>query len=375
MVNFVRFEHAHRERAAALAPRRSRSASCRRRGRVRGRARRDPAPGEAVAIPPNVPHGARRRSTDTPRGRRLPPAAAGLARRARRLPRSSKWSSASPAAGRSSPAARRGSALAIARELVEEGVQRRDLRAERGRRWWRRPRSCAPAGRPSTRNGPTSPIPSRCATSSRAPPRRSAASTSSSTTPAARIPARFETLTDEDWNADLDVKLFSLIRCSREALPHLRAAGGGRIVNIGAVYGALPRPRLLRHVGQPRRRQLVHEDARARGGEGQHPRERRQHRLRRSRRSGTTSTSGGRPSCRARSSSTQLAAAEVPLGRFGTPDEVSGHRRVPAQRRGRATSRARRSTSPAAWASTSRALAGREHSRPGELRFVGASLD
>src|SRR5438874_6902712 len=34
-------------------------------------------------------------------------------------------------------------------------------------------------------------------------------------------PGTFETLSDEDWVADLDVKLFSLIRCSREVLPHL----------------------------------------------------------------------------------------------------------------------------------------------------------
>ena len=55
-------------------------------------------------------------------------------------------------------------------------------------------------------------------------------------------PGNFETLTDEDWAADLDVKLFSLIRCSREVLPHMRAAGGGRIVNIGAVYSRYPDP-------------------------------------------------------------------------------------------------------------------------------------
>ena len=55
-------------------------------------------------------------------------------------------------------------------------------------------------------------------------------------------PGTFETLSDADWVADLDVKLFSLIRCSREVLPHLRAAGGGRIVNIGAVYSRYPDP-------------------------------------------------------------------------------------------------------------------------------------
>ena len=55
-------------------------------------------------------------------------------------------------------------------------------------------------------------------------------------------PGTFETLSDENWIADLDVKLLSLIRCSREVLPHMRAAGGGRIVNIGAVYSRYPDP-------------------------------------------------------------------------------------------------------------------------------------
>lgn len=55
-------------------------------------------------------------------------------------------------------------------------------------------------------------------------------------------PGTFETLSDEQWQADLDVKLFSQIRLSRAVLPHLRARGGGRIVNINAVYGKMPDP-------------------------------------------------------------------------------------------------------------------------------------
>ena len=55
-------------------------------------------------------------------------------------------------------------------------------------------------------------------------------------------PGTFQTLSDADWQADLDVKLFSMIRCSRAALPHLRARGGGRIININAVFGKYPDP-------------------------------------------------------------------------------------------------------------------------------------
>jgi 3-oxoacyl-[acyl-carrier protein] reductase len=55
-------------------------------------------------------------------------------------------------------------------------------------------------------------------------------------------PGDFETLRDEDWQADLDVKLLSMIRCSRAVVPYMRARGGGRIININAVYGKYPDP-------------------------------------------------------------------------------------------------------------------------------------
>jgi 3-oxoacyl-[acyl-carrier protein] reductase len=55
-------------------------------------------------------------------------------------------------------------------------------------------------------------------------------------------PGTFATLADDDWRGDLDVKLFSLIRCSREVVPYMREAGGGRIVNIGAIQGRGPDP-------------------------------------------------------------------------------------------------------------------------------------
>jgi 3-oxoacyl-[acyl-carrier protein] reductase len=58
-------------------------------------------------------------------------------------------------------------------------------------------------------------------------------------------PGDFESLSDQDWQADLDVKLFSMIRFTREVLPHMRARGGGRIVNINAVLGRSPDPKLF----------------------------------------------------------------------------------------------------------------------------------
>jgi 3-oxoacyl-[acyl-carrier protein] reductase len=44
--------------------------------------------------------------------------------------------------------------------------------------------------------------------------------------------AAFESVTDEAWQTDLDLKLFAAIRATRAAVPHLRKAGGGSIVNI-----------------------------------------------------------------------------------------------------------------------------------------------
>ncbi|MHB1500534.1 MAG: SDR family oxidoreductase [Candidatus Dormibacteria bacterium] len=58
-------------------------------------------------------------------------------------------------------------------------------------------------------------------------------------------PGTFATLTDRDFQDDLEVKLFSQVRCSRAALPHLRAAGRGAIININAIYGRQPDPQFF----------------------------------------------------------------------------------------------------------------------------------
>jgi 3-oxoacyl-[acyl-carrier protein] reductase len=136
-------------------------------------------------------------------------------------------------------------------------------------------------------------------------------------------PGTFETLNDENWVADLDVKLFSLIRCSRAVLPHMRAAGGGRIVNIGAVYSRYPDPTFFatsvnRAAGNSFTKTLALETAKdnilVNGiniGFVTTPQWDNIHRRR-------------APDVPREEFFATFAAQEVPLGRFGTPEEVSG---------------------------------------------------
>jgi NAD(P)-dependent dehydrogenase (short-subunit alcohol dehydrogenase family) len=43
---------------------------------------------------------------------------------------------------------------------------------------------------------------------------------------------RIDQVSDEDWIADLNLKVLAAVRCTRLAVPHLVAAGGGAIVNV-----------------------------------------------------------------------------------------------------------------------------------------------
>ncbi len=136
-------------------------------------------------------------------------------------------------------------------------------------------------------------------------------------------PGDFQTLTDENWRADLDVKLFSLIRCSREVLPHMRAAGGGRVVNIGSVYSRYPDPGFFatsvnRAAGNSFTKTLALEVAKdnilvngVNIGFVSTPQWDNIHQRR-------------APELPRDEFCASITAQEVPLGRFGTPDEVSG---------------------------------------------------
>ncbi|MDX1545361.1 MAG: SDR family NAD(P)-dependent oxidoreductase [Rhodothermales bacterium] len=47
----------------------------------------------------------------------------------------------------------------------------------------------------------------------------------------------FAETTDDDWEAILDLNLRAHIRTSRAAIPHLRAAGGGAILFVSSIFG------------------------------------------------------------------------------------------------------------------------------------------
>jgi NAD(P)-dependent dehydrogenase (short-subunit alcohol dehydrogenase family) len=51
-----------------------------------------------------------------------------------------------------------------------------------------------------------------------------------------------ETVDEETWDRGMDVGLKSMYRAARLAFPHLRAAGGGSMVNMSSVHGLLSAP-------------------------------------------------------------------------------------------------------------------------------------
>ena len=136
-------------------------------------------------------------------------------------------------------------------------------------------------------------------------------------------PGRFGTLTDDDWHADIEVKLFSQIRCTRSALPHLWRSEAPRVININAVYARYPDPAFLASsVNRASCLSLSKALSMELGRDGilvnsvniglvETPQWQNIHQRR-------------APEMPAEQFFGQLAAAEVPLGRFGRPDEVAG---------------------------------------------------
>jgi 3-oxoacyl-[acyl-carrier protein] reductase len=55
--------------------------------------------------------------------------------------------------------------------------------------------------------------------------------------------APFETIDDQAWQDDLDLKLFAAIRLTRLAFPEMKARGWGRVVNVLNTHAKAPGPR------------------------------------------------------------------------------------------------------------------------------------
>ena len=51
------------------------------------------------------------------------------------------------------------------------------------------------------------------------------------------VPGTAETLSEQEWDAMFNVNVRSLWLLSRGALPHMRAAGGGSVINISSILG------------------------------------------------------------------------------------------------------------------------------------------
>jgi 3-oxoacyl-[acyl-carrier protein] reductase len=136
-------------------------------------------------------------------------------------------------------------------------------------------------------------------------------------------PGRFGSLTDADWHEDFEVKVLSQIRCTRAALPWLQRSTAPRVININAVYARYPDPAFLASsVNRASCLSLAKALSIELGQEGI---------LVNSVNIGFVTTPQWDNIHRRRAPDTPpeqffagLAAQEVPLGRFGRPDEVAG---------------------------------------------------
>ena len=52
----------------------------------------------------------------------------------------------------------------------------------------------------------------------------------------------FESVSDDDWQGDFDLKVWAAVRFIRAVIPHMRQAGGGRIINVTNLGGRAPGP-------------------------------------------------------------------------------------------------------------------------------------
>jgi NAD(P)-dependent dehydrogenase (short-subunit alcohol dehydrogenase family) len=55
----------------------------------------------------------------------------------------------------------------------------------------------------------------------------------------------FDAVSDGEWQADFDLKVWAAVRLIRAVIPEMRRVGGGRIINVTAIVGRAPGPRTM----------------------------------------------------------------------------------------------------------------------------------
>jgi 3-oxoacyl-[acyl-carrier protein] reductase len=55
----------------------------------------------------------------------------------------------------------------------------------------------------------------------------------------------FDAVSDGDWEADFNLKVWAAVRLIRAVIPEMRRVGGGRIINVTAIVGRTPGPRTM----------------------------------------------------------------------------------------------------------------------------------
>jgi 3-oxoacyl-[acyl-carrier protein] reductase len=132
-----------------------------------------------------------------------------------------------------------------------------------------------------------------------------------------------EQVTDAQWQETFDLKLMGYVRAMRAAIPHLRRAGGGRIVNIGGTAGVRASEGYVLAAFIPALVHITRTTAELVGRDGitvtlVHPGPTLTDRLRTMLRAGAE-----RAGVPVEDFARDAVAAQLPLGRLGTPDEIA----------------------------------------------------
>jgi len=132
-----------------------------------------------------------------------------------------------------------------------------------------------------------------------------------------------EQVTDAQWQATFDLKVMGYVRAMRAAIPHLRAAGGGHIVNIGGTAGIRAGEGYVLAAAIPALVHITRSTAELVGRDGitvamVHPGPTLTDRL-----AAMLAPGAARAGLSVEDFGRDVVGAHLPLGRLGTPEEVA----------------------------------------------------